>query len=185
MILHEQQTLAAKDHASSSGQRASPPSSFICTIGPCDESGRCPTRASGNGRDVASALFLSEALVDLGWRALHTDAQHIEDVHDTGLALGRALFTAPIRALILEAAHTAAAQGARVQVRLQINSPELAALPWEYLTLGSVNVWQPALRADYTLVRVGTAHHAATAPAATSTAVCAGSCITRQPPPSG
>jgi len=124
-------------------------------IGPCDESGYCPTRASGNGREVASALFLSEALIDLGRRALHAGAQHIDDVQDTGLALGRALFTAPIRALILEAAHTAAAKGARVQVRLQINAPELAALPWEYLTLGSVNVWQPALRADYTLVRVG------------------------------
>ena len=100
-------------------------------IGPCDESGHCPTSASGNGREVSSALFLSEALVDLGWRALYTGAQHIEDVHDTGLALGRALFTAPIRALLLEAAHTAVAKGARVQVRLQINSPELAALPWE------------------------------------------------------
>jgi peptidoglycan/xylan/chitin deacetylase (PgdA/CDA1 family) len=124
-------------------------------IGPRDELGHCPTCASGNGREVVSALFLSEALVDSGWRVLHTGAQHIEDVHNIGLALGRALFTAPIRALILEAARTAATEGTRVQVRLQINSPELAALPWEYLTLGSVNVWKPALRTDYALVRVG------------------------------
>lgn len=125
------------------------------TIGPCDDLGGCPTRASGNGHEVASALFLSKALVDLGWRALHAGAQRIEDVHDIGLALGRALFTTPIRTLLLEAARTAAARGVRVQVRLQINVPELAALPWEYLTLGSVNVWKPALRADYTLVRHG------------------------------
>ncbi len=132
-----------------------PPIIVHIAIGPCDDRGGCPTRASGNGHEVASALFLSEELVDLGWRALRAGAQRIEDVHDIGLALGQALFTTPIRTLLLEAARTAAARGVRVQVRLQINVPELAALPWEYLTLGSVNVWKPALRADYTLVRHG------------------------------
>ncbi len=128
---------------------------FHIAVGPFDGNGHCPVQASVNGRAVASELHLAEPLVDLGYQALHAGMQRIADVAAIGQALGRALFTPPVRALLLDAAHSAAADGARLQMRLQINAPELAALPWEYLSLGTTNVWTPALRADYALVRAG------------------------------
>lgn len=128
---------------------------FHVAIGPFDDNGHCPVQASLNGRAVASELHLAEPLIALGYQALHAGARRIEDVPAVGRALGRALFTPPVRTLLLDAARSAAADGARLQVRLQINAPELAALPWEYLSLGGTNVWTPALRTDYTLVRAG------------------------------
>ncbi len=128
---------------------------FHIAIGPFDSSGQCPIRAGVDGRTAVSELHLAESLLDLGHRALHTGVQRIEDFPAVGRALGRALFTPPVRTLLLDAARSAAAGGARLQVHMQINEPELAALPWEYLALGSTNVWTPALRADYALVRAG------------------------------
>lgn len=128
---------------------------FHIAVGPFDGNGHCPVQASVNGRAVASELHLAEPLLDLGYQALHAGMQRIEDVAAVGRVLGRALFAPPVRTLLLDAARTAAADGARLQVRLQINAPELAALPWEYLALGSTNVWTPALRSDYALVRAG------------------------------
>ncbi|GIW00213.1 polysaccharide deacetylase family protein [Roseiflexus sp.] len=128
---------------------------FHIAIGPLDDDGRCPVRARVNGRAAVSELHLAGSLFDLGHQALHAGAQRIANIPDVGRALGRALFTLPIRTLLLDAARSAAADGARLQVRLQINTPELAALPWEYLSLGSTHVWTPALRADYALVRAG------------------------------
>jgi peptidoglycan/xylan/chitin deacetylase (PgdA/CDA1 family) len=128
---------------------------FHIAVGPFDDDGRRLVQARVNGRAAMSELHLAESLIDLGCQALHAGAQRIADFPDVGRALGRALFTPPVRALLLDAARAAAADGARLQVRLQINAPELAALPWEYLSLGSANVWTPALRADYALVRAG------------------------------
>ncbi|MCS6939075.1 MAG: polysaccharide deacetylase, partial [Roseiflexus sp.] len=141
--------------AGRSAIEATPVVVFHIAIGPFDDNSHCPVQASVNGRTVASELHLAEPLLDLGSQALHAGMQRIEDVPAVGRALGRALFTPPVRTLLLDAARTAAAEGARLQVRLQINAPELATLPWEYLSLGSANVWTPALRADYTLVRAG------------------------------
>lgn len=128
---------------------------FHIAIGPFDSNGHCPVRASVNGRTAVSELHLAESLLDLGYQALHTGVQRIEDFPAVGRALGRALFMPPVRTLLLDAARSAAASGAGLQVHMQINAPELAALPWEYLSLGSANVWKPALRADYALVRAG------------------------------
>ena len=77
-----------------------------------------------------------------------------DDCDALGLALGRALFPPPIRQLLLDVARGADAAGARVQLQLQLAAPELQAIPWEWATLGSEVPWRPALREDYTLLRV-------------------------------
>ncbi len=74
---------------------------------------------------------------------------------ELGPSLGRALFPPALRRLLVDTARGADAAGARVQLQLQIAPPEVAAAPWEWLTLGSTTLWQPALRDDYPLVRVG------------------------------
>lgn len=71
------------------------------------------------------------------------------------LALGQTLFPAPLRQLLLDVARGADEAGARVQIQLQVQPPELAALPWEWAALGPEGAWRPALREDYALVRVG------------------------------
>lgn len=72
-----------------------------------------------------------------------------------GLALGRALFPAPVRQLLIDVARGADEAGARVQIQLEVAPPELANLPWELATLGRESPWRPAIREDYTLVRAG------------------------------
>jgi peptidoglycan-N-acetylglucosamine deacetylase len=74
---------------------------------------------------------------------------------ELGPTLGRALFPPALRRLLVDTARGADAAGARVQLQLQIAPPEVAAAPWEWLTLGSTTLWQPAVRDDYPLVRVG------------------------------
>jgi peptidoglycan/xylan/chitin deacetylase (PgdA/CDA1 family) len=74
---------------------------------------------------------------------------------ELGPRLGRALFPPALRRLLVDTARGADAAGARVQLQLQIAPPEVAAAPWEWLTLGSTEIWQPAVRDDYPLVRIG------------------------------
>jgi peptidoglycan/xylan/chitin deacetylase (PgdA/CDA1 family) len=71
-----------------------------------------------------------------------------------GQVLARLLFTPPLRELLL-AATTAGRSGGRLQFQIQVAVPELVALPWELITIGIARPWSPALRDDYTLVRVG------------------------------
>ncbi|PMP74463.1 MAG: polysaccharide deacetylase, partial [Chloroflexus aggregans] len=74
---------------------------------------------------------------------------------DMGVELGNMLLQAPIRRLLIEAARDAIEQGARMQMQLVIEPPELVALPWEWMALHKGEQhWQPALREDYTLVRI-------------------------------
>ncbi|MGQ9927912.1 MAG: polysaccharide deacetylase [Chloroflexaceae bacterium] len=70
------------------------------------------------------------------------------------LAVGRALFPNPVRQLLIDVARGANEAGARIQIQLYA-APELAALPWEWATLGQSRPWRPAVREDYTLVRSG------------------------------
>ncbi|HEY3228781.1 MAG TPA: polysaccharide deacetylase family protein, partial [Roseiflexaceae bacterium] len=79
----------------------------------------------------------------------------VSDALALGRALGRALLAPPLRDMLLRSARAAARDGRRLQVQLQIAAPELAALPWEWITLGVARPWSPALRDDYALVRVG------------------------------
>lgn len=76
---------------------------------------------------------------------------------EMGVELGNMLLQAPIRSLLIEAAREAIEQGARMQMRLVIEAPELVTLPWEWIALHKGEQhWQPALREDYTLVRMST-----------------------------
>jgi peptidoglycan/xylan/chitin deacetylase (PgdA/CDA1 family) len=103
--------------------------------------------AGGYGLRATAAGRAAEAALELP--PLAGDAEAL------GLALGRALFPPPVRQLLIDVARGADEAGARVQIQLQVAPPELAALPWEWATLGSEAPWRPAVREDYTLVRSG------------------------------
>jgi hypothetical protein len=95
--------------------------------------------ASGLGRSVESLLDLPD---------LSADSDLL------GEALGRSLFPPTVRRLLLDVAQRADQSGARVQVQLRVVVPELATLPWEWISLGGSGAWRPAVRDDYTLMRV-------------------------------
>lgn len=128
---------------------------FHLIIGPLDDDGHCLARAVAEGREAVAELYLPDEILLLGERLMQPGMHQAGDLAEIGRTLGRALFAPQIRHLLLETARAAAAAGARVQLRLQINSPELAALPWEWLALGTTNAWMPALRDDYALFRLG------------------------------
>lgn len=81
------------------------------------------------------------------------------DPESLGAALGAALFPVPVRQLLIDVAHGADEAAARVQIQLGVAAPELAALPWEWASLGAASPWRPALRDDYALMRVGRSPH--------------------------
>ena len=101
-------------------------------------------------------MELPGSLRRLGQRMLNEqlvlDAEELDTI---GRQLGRALFIPRVRDLLLECAKVVAQNEQRLQIQLQINKPEIAALPWEYMTIGAAKPWIPALRDDYTLVRIG------------------------------
>jgi peptidoglycan/xylan/chitin deacetylase (PgdA/CDA1 family) len=125
-------------------------------IGPRSDEGLFPVRVSAGDEVLDAELTLPEALLEIGERLLaphaHVAAGSVETI---GRQLGRALFTPRLRGLLLEQAKVAAQERARLQIQLQIAVPEVAALPWEWLSIGASRPWVPALRDDYTLVRVG------------------------------
>jgi peptidoglycan/xylan/chitin deacetylase (PgdA/CDA1 family) len=125
-------------------------------IGPRGEDGTFPVRASAGEAQADSALALPEELVQLGEDLLRPGVQiPALELAGIGRLLGRGLFTPRLRGMLLEQARAAAQQQARLQIQLQINVPELAALPWEWLAIGTGKPWVPALREEYTLVRIG------------------------------
>ncbi|NJN16582.1 MAG: polysaccharide deacetylase [Oscillochloris sp.] len=97
-------------------------------------------RAGAAGREAESVLNLGELP---------------DDQAELGQVLGAALFSGSIHRLLLDTAQGADVSGARLQIQLQVTAPELAVLPWEWATLGQRTLWQPALRDDYPLVRIG------------------------------
>jgi hypothetical protein len=78
----------------------------------------------------------------------------INDTPALGKALGTALFPKPVRQMLIDVARGADESGARLQIQLYVAPPELAILPWEWMTLGDQTLWQPALRDDYAMIRV-------------------------------
>lgn len=110
---------------------------FQLTIGGRGGSGYA-LRAMAAGRAAEAALELPHLA---------------DDIAVVGQALGRALFPPPIRQLLIDIARGADEAGARVQIQLQVVPPELAAVPWEWVTIGRQGDWRPAVREDYTLVR--------------------------------
>lgn len=105
--------------------------------------------AAGYGLQAAGAGRVAEARLVLP--ALPGDPAAL------GRALGQALFPAPVRQLLIDVARGADEAGARLQLQLSVAPPELAALPWEWASLGEGTPWRPAVRDDYALVRVGRA----------------------------
>jgi peptidoglycan-N-acetylglucosamine deacetylase len=129
---------------------------FQITLGPQLDEGRYAVTATLRGEETAAEVEIPPWLLDLSDEllALGQPPLPIPDPEEVAQTLGRALFAPPLRTLLLHAAREAADSGARLQIRLQLAAYELAALPWEWLTLGQANSWTPALREDYPLVRV-------------------------------
>lgn len=128
---------------------------FRIIIGQRLVSGAYAVRATTDQVDIHTELVLppyawelSEALCRVPVLPLMVPPQAL------GRALGRALLTGPLRSGLVQAAQQAIQAHERVQIQLQINAPGLAALPWEWLTLGSERSWSPALRFDSGLVRI-------------------------------
>jgi peptidoglycan/xylan/chitin deacetylase (PgdA/CDA1 family) len=129
---------------------------FQISIGPRASSGAHPVRAVTGGAETTTELELPNALLMLATRLLQPGVTlPVSDALALGRALGRALLAPPLRDMLLRSARAAARDRRRLQVQLQIAAPELAVLPWEWITLGVVRPWSPALRDDYALVRVG------------------------------
>ena len=129
-------------------------SPFHISIGPRAATGTYQVRAAF-GREVATAdLQLPDPVLDLARRLARPGAQvPLGDLAFLGRALGRALLAPPIRDLLLRSVKVARGSG-RLQLQLQIAPPELAALPWELVTVGLTKPWSPALRDEYALVRL-------------------------------
>ncbi len=108
-----------------------------------------PRGAAGYGLQVSAAGRLAEARLEL--TSLPDEQEALAQT------LGAALFPPPVRQMLIEVGRTADEADARVQIQLQIIPPELEDLPWEWATLGDANLWRPAVREDYALVRVGDA----------------------------
>jgi peptidoglycan/xylan/chitin deacetylase (PgdA/CDA1 family) len=129
---------------------------FHIAIGPRGSDGVYAVRATTKGGETTTELELPEALLALANRLLQPGIRlPLGDAPALGQALGRALLAPPLRDMLLRSARAAAQSGDRLQVQLQIATPELAALPWEWMALGAARPWSPALRDDYALVRVG------------------------------
>ncbi len=130
--------------------------SFNIQIGARGDRGLFPIHAVAGESHADATLDLPEELILLGEDLLRPNAVlPAEDFEAIGRILGRALFTPRLRGLLLEQARAAAQRQARLQIQLQIGVPELAALPWEWMAIGSGKPWVPALREEYTLVRIG------------------------------
>ncbi|GAB4126529.1 MAG: hypothetical protein OHK0050_39460 [Roseiflexaceae bacterium] len=129
---------------------------FRIAIGPRQEPGPFPVRVKYADQEFDTQIELSDDLLALGQSLLAAYATVVlADPEAIGKQLGRALFIPRLRGALLEQARLAAQTGARLQLQLQIGVPELAALPWEWLTLAGSRPWVPALREDYTLIRIG------------------------------
>jgi peptidoglycan-N-acetylglucosamine deacetylase len=129
---------------------------FTIKIGQRGERGLFPVVAVAGDTTAEATLDIPEDLILLGEDLLRPGATlPAEDLEAIGRILGQALFTPRLRGILLEQARAAAQQQARLQLQLQIGVPELAALPWEWMSIGAGKPWVPALRAEYALVRVG------------------------------
>lgn len=113
-----------------------------------------PVRMLAGQAERTAELVLPPVLAPVAERLAHGGAQPLPDPGALGRALGRALFSPPLRDMLLGSARQAARDGMRVQLQFQIAPPELAALPWEWLSVGGERPWVPALRGEYALARV-------------------------------
>lgn len=135
---------------------------FLITIGSRSPDGAYSVHATTERGETWTELRLPEQLLAASdWLAQPGAVLPIRDPAGLGRALGRALFAPPLRDLLLRSIRAAAKSRRRIQIRLQVGSPELELLPWEWLTL-SAAAWSPGLREDQTLARAGGSARAAT-----------------------
>ena len=78
-------------------------------------------------------LTLQNALLRSGGEPRRTLSPEEQTVQDFGRALFEALFTREVRSCYDVSLREAARQGRGLRLKLRIQPPELAALPWEYL----------------------------------------------------
>jgi hypothetical protein len=78
-------------------------------------------------------LTLQNALLRSGGEPRRTPSPEEQAVRDFGQALFEALFTPDVRSCYDGSLGEAARQGRGLRLKLRIQPPELAALPWEYL----------------------------------------------------
>ncbi|HEX9372763.1 MAG TPA: polysaccharide deacetylase, partial [Roseiflexaceae bacterium] len=118
---------------------------FQIAIGPRTTGHTYPVRATFDGAETHADLALPDYMLDYAVRLPRPGVTlPLGDPGLLGRTLGRALFAPPLRELVLQSAKTVARGGGRLQLQLQIGPPELAALPWELVTVGLNKPWSPA-----------------------------------------
>ncbi|MFP4440472.1 MAG: hypothetical protein ACLFVO_24830, partial [Chloroflexaceae bacterium] len=124
-------------------------------IGARRREGDFPLRVSAAAGDVHSQLVFPERLLARATHLLQPGAQlPARDEAAFGVYLARQIFTPAVRRLLLQELVAAREQNNPLRLLLQIDPPELAALPWEWLTTPGSVPWSPALYDDYGLLRV-------------------------------
>lgn len=100
------------------------------------------------------ALTLPERLIQRGAALLEPQSQHEGgDEDQMGVYLARQIFVEPVRSYLLESIEHARQHELALAISFQIDAPELASLPWEWLTIKGRHTWSPALLEDYGFVR--------------------------------
>lgn len=124
-------------------------------IGPRRATGDYPLDIVAAGGEVRSRLVFPERLLKRAAQLLHPRGVYAAgDEAAFGVFLGRQIFSADVRVLLLRSIVQARENNAALRLLLQIDPPEVAALPWEWLTVAGKTRWSPALLADYGVVRV-------------------------------
>lgn len=99
-------------------------------------------------------LHLPERLIQRGAALLEPQSQHEGgDEEEMGAYLARQIFVESVRSYLLESIEHARTQEVPLAISFQIDPPELASLPWEWLTIKGRQSWSPALLDDYGFVR--------------------------------
>ena len=136
---------------------------FVVQIGAQAQDGSFPLYAAAKrgpgGRVAAGAaeacLLLPARLLAQARRLLEPyQRQPVGDEAELGVFLARQILPRPVRELLLETVALAREHEVALHFELVIEPPELAALPWEWLTVAGKNCWSPALLEDYGLTRL-------------------------------
>lgn len=124
-------------------------------IGPRTAQGDFPIQVSAAGEVTHARLVFPERLLMRTASLLRPgESFAASDEAVFGMYLDQKLFPPAVRALLLRAIVQARTTSRPLQIHVQIDPPELAMFPWEWLTVPGTSPWSPALHNDYGLVRV-------------------------------
>jgi hypothetical protein len=98
-------------------------------------------RAESDQGEVRDELYLELSEIALSLRLIDRRRTNTELLKGLGTRLYQALLPAAIHAHLRATAAAAEAAGCGVRLRLNIEPPELSALPWEFLFDGSTNTF--------------------------------------------